>query len=365
MTPEKDTLFAHADRKIIHVDMDAFYASVEQHDRPELKGRPVAVGHADGRGVVATASYEARAFGVKSAMPSRKAKVLCPQLVFVEGRMARYKEVSLLVREIFHRYTDQVEPISIDEAFLDVTVNKKGMELAVDVAKAIKADIKAELGLTASAGVSYNKFLAKIASDWRKPDGLCTIHPDVALKFIDQLKVEHLWGVGSATAKVMHEMGLETAKDVRALELPELLRRFGKAGYSYYQFVRGIDDRPVRPTRVRKSVGCEHTYSTDIKRNYEITRALDDLIDELMVRLTKAVFVGMTLTLKVRFFNFTTVTRSRSDSGPWGPNTSPEQIRSGVLELLAGLRIPTGGIRLLGISVSTPVEVDERQAQLL
>ena len=224
-------------RKIIHVDMDAFFASVEQHDHPELKGLPVAVGHADGRGVVAAASYEARRFGVHSAMPSARARQLCPELVFVESRMARYREVSGQVHEIFSRYTDLIEPISIDEAFLDVTQNKPGIELAVDIARDIKASIKAELGLTASAGVSYNKLLAKIASDWRKPDGLCTIHPQAALKFIDQLKVEHLWGVGPATAKAMHEMGIETARELRAVELPEMLRRFGKAGVSYYNFV--------------------------------------------------------------------------------------------------------------------------------
>ncbi len=362
MDKTDDTLHAHATRKIIHVDMDAFYASVEQHDRPELRGKPIAVGSSDGRGVVATASYEARAYGVRSAMASRKAKLLCPQLIFVDARMARYKEVSAQVQAIFKRYTDLVEPISIDEAFLDVTDNKKGIALAVDVAKAIKAEIKAELGLTASAGVSYNKFLAKIASDWRKPDGLCTIHPDVAQDFIDKLKVEHLWGVGPATAKVMHDMGLETAKDIRALSLPDLMRRFGKSGYTYYQFVRGIDDRPVKPQRVRKSVGCEHTYAKDIRSEEEISNAIDDLIEELVRRLTKNNFIGVTLTLKVRFFNFETLTRSRSRAYPWG---DAEQIRQGALDLLSGIKVPAGGIRLLGLSVSTPLETDKRQSDLL
>ena len=344
MDPTKDSLHAHADRKIIHVDMDAFYASVEQHDRPELRGKPIAVGSADGRGVVATASYEARAFGVRSAMASRKAKMLCPQLIFVDGRMTRYKEVSVRVQAIFHRYTDLVEPISIDEAFLDVTDNKKGIVLAVDVARAIKAEIKTELGLTASAGISYNKFLAKIASDWRKPDGLCTIHPDVALDFIDHLKVEHLWGVGPATAKIMHEMGLETAKDIRALPLPDLIRRFGKAGYTYYQFVRGIDDRPVKPQRNRKSVGCEHTYAKDIKTGEETEKALEALTQELMRRLSKNGFVGVTLTLKVRFFNFETLTRSRTRSYPWA---NDNDVRQAASDLLSGIKIPSGGIRLL------------------
>lgn len=362
MDSTKDSLHAHADRKIIHVDMDAFYASVEQHDRPELRGKPIAVGSADGRGVVATASYEARAFGVRSAMPGRKAKMLCSQLVFVKGRMARYKEVSAQVQEIFHRYTDWVEPISIDEAFLDVTNNKKGMALAVDIARAIKAEIKSELGLTASAGVSYNKFLAKIASDWRKPDGLCTIHPDVAQDFIDRLTVEHLWGVGPATAKVMHEMGLETAKDIRALTLPDLTRRFGKAGYMYYQFVRGIDDRPVKPQRVRKSVGCEHTYAKDLRTEHETKLALQALTQELMQRLAKIAFFGVTLTLKVRFFNFRTVTRSRTRSYPW---IDDNDVTKTAADLLGSIKIPSDGIRLLGISVSTPVQTNDRQTDLL
>ena len=197
-TADEATLVLTRDtsRKIVHVDMDAFYASVEQRDNPALRGRPIAVGHAEGRGVVATASYEARQYGVRSAMPSAKAKELCPHLIFVEGRMAHYKAVSKAIHEIFHRYTDIIEPISLDEAFLDVTHNKQGIALGVDVAKAIKAEIREELGLVASAGVSYNKFLAKIASDWRKPDGLCTIHPDRAIAFIDQLPIEAFWGGG-------------------------------------------------------------------------------------------------------------------------------------------------------------------------
>ncbi len=358
----KDTLYAHALRRIIHVDMDAFYASVEQLDHPELRGQPIAVGHADGRGVVATASYEARQYGVRSAMTSRKAKQLCPQLIFVDARMERYKEVSACVREIFHRYTDLVEPLSIDEAFLDVTVNKPGIALAVDVARAVKADIRTELNLTASAGVSYNKFLAKVASDWRKPDGLCTIHPDRAMQFIDQLKVEHLWGVGPTTAKRMRSMGWQTAKDLRQVPLPEMMRHFGKAGYMYYQFVRGIDDRPVRSRRVRKSVGCEHTYETDIRIPTERSQALDVLVEELMGRLARAKFVGTTLTLKVRFHNFQTVTRSRTTAHPW---VDAQRIRQAADELMAGIEIPAGGVRLLGISVSSPVEINERQVPLL
>ena len=348
-------------RRIIHVDMDAFFASVEQHDHPELKGRPIAVGHADGRGVVATASYEARRFGVHSAMPSARALQLCPELVFVEGRMARYKEVSRAVHEIFSRYTDVIEPISIDEAFLDVTENKMGMELAVDIARDIKKSIREELGLTASAGVSYNKLLAKIASDWRKPDGLCTIHPAAALKFIDQLKVEHLWGVGPATAKSMHAMGISTAKELREVDLPEMVRRFGKAGVAYYNFVRGIDHRPVQPVRERKSVGCEHTFERDIGVTRALEEALPALVAELLARLASRKFEGLTLTLKVRFFNFETITRSRSAKEPW---TDREAIAAAAAGLLQTVVVPAGGIRLLGLSVSDPVGEHFRQGRL-
>lgn len=348
-------------RRIIHVDMDAFFASVEQHDHPELKGRPIAVGHADGRGVVATASYEARRFGVHSAMPSARALQLCPELVFVEGRMARYKEVSRAVHEIFSRYTDVIEPISIDEAFLDVTENKMGMELAVDIARDIKKSIREELGLTASAGVSYNKLLAKIASDWRKPDGLCTIHPAAALKFIDQLKVEHLWGVGPATAKSMHAMGISTAKELREVDLPEMVRRFGKVGVAYYNFVRGIDHRPVQPVRERKSVGCEHTFERDIGVTRALEEALPALVAELLARLAARKFEGLTLTLKVRFFNFETITRSRSAKEPW---TDRELIAAAAAGLLQTVVVPAGGIRLLGLSVSDPVGEHFRQGRL-
>ena len=230
-------------RKIIHIDMDAFFASVEQRDNPLLKGKPIAVGHAGSRGVVAAASYEARRFGVHSAMPSSKAKELCPELIFVQSRMDHYKAVSEQIREIFHRYTDLIEPISIDEAFLDVTNNKIQASLGLDIAIRIKRDIRQELNLIASAGVSYNKFLAKIASDYRKPNGLCVIHPNQALAFIDRLPIEAFWGIGPATAKKLHAMGITTAPELRAVSLPRLTELFGKAGLTYYRFVRGIDER--------------------------------------------------------------------------------------------------------------------------
>lgn len=249
----------HTERKIIHIDMDAFYASVEQRDHPELRGKPIAVGHAENRGVVAAASYEARKFGVRSAMSSQKAKKLCPQLIFVEGRMEVYKSVSAQIHEIFHDYTDLIEPISLDEAFLDVTENKKGIPLAVDIAKEIKQRIRQELHLVASAGVSYNKFLAKIASDYRKPDGLCTIHPDQADEFIRRLPIEAFWGVGPITAKKMHTLGIYNGDTLRKCSLEMLQRQFGKNGLIYFNFARGMDDRPVEAVRIRKSIGCEHT----------------------------------------------------------------------------------------------------------
>ena len=332
-------------RKIIHVDMDAFFASVEQRDNPALRGKPVAVGHADSRGVVATASYEARRFGVHSAMASSRAKMLCPQLIFVEGRMSRYKEVGMQVREIFHRYTDLVEPVSIDEAYLDVTHNKVGLTLGVEVAKRIKADIRNELQLLASAGVSYNKFLAKVASDWRKPDGLCTIHPSRAQHFIEQLPVKAFWGVGPVTQEKFLKLGVKTGADLLKMPLEELIAQFGQSGLTYYKFARGIDDRPVVAERVRKSVGCEVTYDVDILR-----------------RLAKSSFVGTTLTLKVRFFNFATVTRSLSADRPL---TDRDTILKDAIALLADVDLPPGGVRLLGLSVSSPVqEKDERQGAL-
>ena len=242
-------------RKIIHIDMDAFFASVEQRDNPELRGKPIAVGFDGPRGVVSTASYEARRFGVHSAMPIATAKRMCDSLIIVPCRHSHYKEVSQKIHEIFLRYTDLIEPISIDEAFLDVTTNKKGIEMAVDIAREIKSAIREELNLTASAGVSYNKFLAKIASDYRKPDGLFVIHPERALDFIASLPVEDFWGVGPKTLETMHKIGVFNGGQLRACTLRFLTDVFGKAGAVFYNFARGIDNRPVENVRIRKSVG--------------------------------------------------------------------------------------------------------------
>lgn len=343
-------------RKIIHVDMDAFFASVEQRDHPALRGKPIAVGHAGARGVVATASYEARKFGVRSAMPSAKARELCPELIFVNSRMKHYQAVSKQVRAIFERYTDIIEPVSIDEAFLDVTDNKIGATTGLEIAKRIKKEIREELGLVASAGVSYNKFLAKIASDYRKPDGLCVIHPDQAIDFIDKLPIEAFWGIGPATAKRLHALGITTAPELRKLSLSRLTELFGKAGLTYYNFVRGIDDRQVTTHRERKSVGCEETFGRDI-RGKAIDEALTAVINELVQRVNRRQFKGKRLTLKVRFPDFTTLTRSASCLETLD---SVEKITPLTYRLLKNVTLPATGIRLLGLSVSkTEQEIRE------
>lgn len=335
-------------RRIIHVDMDAFFASVEQRDHPALRGKPIAVGHAGARGVVATASYEARKFGVHSAMPSSKARELCPQLIFVHSRMRHYQAVSRQVRAIFERYTDIIEPVSIDEAFLDVTENKIGAATGLEIAQKIKKDIREELGLVASAGVSYNKFLAKIASDYRKPDGLCVIHPSQALEFIDKLPIEAFWGIGPATAKRLHALGIDSAPKLREMSLARLTELFGKAGLTYYNFVRGIDDRDVVTHRERKSVGCEETFGRDI-RGQAIHEALKEVIEELVRRVTRRQFKGKRLTLKIRFPDFTTVTRSTSGTQYLdNANTIAELAQ----RLMDNVTLPSTGIRLLGLTVS-------------
>ncbi|MBR1687230.1 MAG: DNA polymerase IV [Prevotella sp.] len=335
-------------RKIIHIDMDAFFASVEQRDHPELRGLPVAIGYDGPRGVVATASYEARPFGVHSAMSMARAKRLCPQLVVVEGNHRRYKEVSQQIHEIFHSYTDLIEPLSLDEAFLDVTDNKMGIPLAVDIARDIRQRIRSELSLTASAGVSYNKLLAKIASDWRKPDGLTVIHPDRALDFIARLKIEKLWGVGPRTAERMHRMGIITGYDLRQQSRGHLMEVFGKAGGMYYDFARGIDQRPVVTDYVRKSVGCERTFAEDLTRRSALLIELYHTVLELERRIGKTGFVGTTLTLKTKFDDFTQQTRSLTVSRPL-------LTKADILPLAKQLLTVTSRpIRLLGLSVSNP-----------
>lgn len=345
-----------SERKIIHIDMDAFYASVEQRDNPDLRGRPLAVGHAGERGVVAAASYEARKYGVHSAMSSQKAMRLCPELVFVPGRMEVYKDVSGQIHDIFHEYTDLIEPLSLDEAFLDVTENKKGIPLAVDIAREIKQKIRTELALVASAGVSYNKFLAKVASDYRKPDGLCTIHPDQALDFIAQLPVESFWGVGPVTAKRMHALGIHDGAHLRAWSLDGLTREFGKAGVLYYNFSRGIDLRPVEAMRVRKSIGCERTLEHDVSNRSSVVIELYHTAKELVNRLLAKDFKGNTLTLKVKYHDFTQITRSITQTHEL---TTMEVILPLAKQLLAEVEYESRPIRLLGLSVSNPRDKED------
>lgn len=336
--------------------MDAFYASVEQRDHPELRGKPLAVGHAEKRGVVAAASYEARQYGVRSAMPSQKAKRLCPDLIFVSGRMEVYKSVSGQIHDIFHAYTDLIEPLSLDEAFLDVTDNKPGIELATDIAKEIKKRIREELGLIASAGISYNKFLAKVASDYRKPDGLCTIHPDQALDFIARLPIESFWGVGPVTAKKMHVLGIHNGSQLQACTREMLIRQFGKAGTIYYDFARGIDLRPVEPVRIRKSVGCEHTLEKDISLRSSAIIELYHVATELLERLHRTRFNGNTLTLKIKFHDFSQITRSVTQANEL---TTMDKILPLAKQLLKEVDYESHPIRLIGLSVSNPKEERE------
>lgn len=345
-------------RKIIHIDMDAFYASVEQRDNPELRGCPIAVGHEGERGVVAAASYEARKFGVHSAMSSLKAKRLCPNLFFVPGRMEVYKEVSEQIHDIFHEYTDIIEPLSLDEAYLDVTTNKQNIPLAVDIARQIKQKIREKYSLVASAGVSYNKLLAKIASDYRKPDGLCTIHPAQALSFIANLPIEKFWGVGPVTAKRMHALGIHDGNQLRAWSLEGLTREFGKAGPLYYNFARGIDSRPVETIRIRKSIGCEHTLEKDINSHSAIIIELYHIASELINRLKGKEFKGNTLTLKVKFHNFTQITRSITQEKVL---TQMDVILPLAKRLLSEVSYKECPIRLLGLSVSNPQEEENKK----
>ena len=345
-----------AERKIIHIDMDAFYASVEQRDNPELRGKPIAVGHAEQRGVVSAASYEARRYGVRSAMSSLKAKQLCPHIIFVPGRLSVYKEVSAQVHRIFQEYTDLIEPLSLDEAFLDVTYNKKGIELAVDIAKEIKRRIREELNLVASAGISYNKFLAKVASDYRKPDGLCTIHPNQALEFISKLPIEAFWGVGKVTAQKMHALGIHKGKDLQQCTLEMLTRIFGKAGYIYYNFAQGIDLRPVEAERIRKSVGCEHTLDKDITASSSVIIELYHVATELIERLKKSGFTGNTLTLKIKLYDFKQITRSITREQELN---NMNDILPLAKQLLKEVDYSIRPIRLIGLTVSNPKEERE------
>ncbi len=299
-------------RKIIHVDMDAFYASVEQHDNPELKGKPVAVGGGSKRGVVSAASYEARKFGVRSAMAGYIAKRNCPDLIFVKPRFDRYKEVSQQVRNIFFEYTDLVEPLSLDEAYLDVTENKKGNPSATLIAQEIRQKVFDKTGLTASAGISINKFIAKVASDYNKPNGQKTVNPEEVLPFLENLEIRKFYGVGKVTAEKMYKLGIFTGKDLKTKSLEFLEENFGKSGKFYFNVVRGIHLSEVKPHRIPKSVGAERTFSENLSSEIFMLEKLENIANELERRLQKSNISGKTVTLKIKYSDFTLQTRSKT-----------------------------------------------------
>lgn len=329
--------------------MDAFFASVEQRDFPEYRGKPLAVGGSKERGVVAAASYEARKYGVKSAMSSKMAFIKCPEIIFTPPRFEVYKEVSNQIRQIFLSYTDLVEPLSLDEAYLDVTEAKKGPPSATLIAKEIKSAIKKETGLTASAGISVNKFLAKVASDMDKPDGLYVILPDQVISFIEELSIEKFFGVGKVTAKKMHSKGIYTGRDLKAYSEIDLRNQFGKSGSYFYNISRGIDDRPVKPDRIRKSVGAERTFEKDITDKEELLEILSSIAQILADRMTKSKNKGKTLTLKIKYSDFKVITRSKTLSRSI---SNFYDINRFGYEIMNPIESHPLGIRLLGLSIS-------------
>lgn len=338
-------------RRIIHIDMDAFYASVEQRDDPRLRGLPVAVGGSRARGVVAAASYEARRFGVRSAMASVTARRQCPGLVFVPPRFDVYRAVSRQVHAIFARYTPLIQPLSLDEAYLDVTAPLLDRGSATAIAGEIRAAIRAETGLTASAGVSYNKFLAKLASDHRKPDGLFVITPRMGPGFVEALPVRRFHGVGPATAARMNQLGIHTGLDLRRQTRAFLAGHFGKAGDYYYGVARGEDHRPVEAGRVRKSLGAETTFETDLDDWEEARRAMAPLFAKVWAACARGRYAGRTVTVKVKYADFRQVTRSRSGNVPVGSEAALAAIG---LDILRPLFPPPRGVRLLGVTLSNP-----------
>ncbi|WP_019990471.1 DNA polymerase IV [Rudanella lutea] len=337
-------------RKIIHIDMDAFYASVEQRDNPDLRGKPVAVGGSRARGVVAAASYEARTFGVRSAMASVTALRKCPDLLFVKPRFEVYKAVSAQIRAVFAEYTDLIEPLSLDEAYLDVTENRAGLASATEIARQIKAKILENTQLTASAGVSYNKFLAKLASDYRKPDGLFVIKPADGPRFVEPLPVGAFHGIGRVTAGKMNALGIFTGLDLRQQSEEFLTRHFGKAGHHYYHIARGIDERAVNPDRVRKSVGSENTFETDLSTEQALVDGLQPLIDDVWEYCQNRQIGARTVTLKVKYADFQQITRSRTIATVLPDRSTLERI---CRELLQSILPVTQGVRLLGVSLSS------------
>jgi len=335
-------------RKIIHVDMDAFYASVEQMDHPELRGKPIAVGGSEKRGVVSAASYEARKFGVRSAMSGMQAKRNCPDLIFVRPRFDRYAEISKKIRKIFYEYTNKVEPLSLDEAYLDVTENKKGNPSATLIAKDIRERIFKEVGLTASAGISINKFIAKVASDFNKPNGQKTVNPEEVIPFLEELDIRKFYGVGKVTAEKMYQLGIFTGKDLKSKSIDCLEENFGKSGRFYYYIVRGIHTSEVKPDRIRKSLAAERTFNENLSSEIFMLEKLDHIAEEVAKRLNKSKVSGKTVTLKIKYSDFSLQTRSK---------TLPYFINDKTLifetakDLLYQEKL-SDSVRLLGISLS-------------
>jgi len=356
-------------RKIIHIDMDAFFASVEQLDNPELRGKAIAVGGSSERGVVAAASYQARKFGVKSAMSSIKAKRLCPELIFVKARFDRYKEISRKIRKIFYEYTDLVEPLSLDEAYLDVTQNKKGNPSATLIAKEIRSKIKQKTGLTASAGISINKFIAKVASDINKPNGQKTVPPEEIIGFLEKLEIREFYGIGKVTAEKMYRYGIFTGKDLKEKSREFLIEHFGKSGNFYFDVVRGIHLSEVKPSRIRKSLGAERTFHKNISSEIFMLERLENIAEEIENRLLKNKVAGKTITLKIKYSDFSLQTRSK---------TLPlyisrkDLILETAKELLYQEKMRES-VRLLGISLSnlntslpkkSPKEAEEKKVEV-
>jgi len=350
-------MVAEDTRKILHIDMDAFYASVEQRDNPELQGKPIAVGGGGNRGVTTTASYEARKFGVRSAMPGFKAKRLCPELIFVKPRMDVYKQVSDEIRAIFKEYTNLIEPLSFDEAFLDVTQNKKDLRYGTEVAKQIMDQVERQTQLTCSAGVSYCKFLAKVASGFQKPNGMTIIRPHQAETFVEKLPIREFFGVGKVTAAKMESMGITCGADIKKYSKLELAQKFGKAGSFFYNIVRGIDNRPVNNSRIRKSLAVERTLQKDLADIDKIKPILLDIIAKFCYRLEKADNYGRTITLKLKTSDFKTITRSLSKRHFV---RDENEIKEMALQLMETNQDAFNKIRLIGL---TATNLEKEQAE--
>ncbi|MDP2525975.1 DNA polymerase IV [Maribacter dokdonensis] len=347
-------------RKIIHVDMDAFYASVEELDNPDLKGKPLAVGGSEKRGVVSAANYEARKFGVRSAMSGFQARKNCPHLTFVKPRFDRYKEISKQIRAIFFEYTDLVEPLSLDEAYLDVTINKKGNPSATMLATEIRKRILEKTGLNASAGISINKFIAKVASDINKPNGQKTVNPEEVIPFLEELDIRKFYGVGKVTAEKMYKLGIFTGKDLKSKSIEFLAENFGKSGPYYYHVVRGIHNSEVKPHRIPKSVGAERTFNENLSSEIFMLERLEHIAQELERRLTKSKVAGKTITLKIKYSDFTLNTRSK---------TMPYFIadKDLILETAKDLLYQEelqNSVRLLGISLSNLNTEDKKTKKI-